>query len=634
MAGEDEPVLAAAVLEPIYESAGEWDRVIAVYEVMAANSRRPGAHASSCCRASPRSRSGGCRTRTPPSTSTGARCASIRPTRTCWRTSIAWPARPVTGPKLADLLRQPSWRRSRSRAGRSICCCASARVYEEETGQLEEAIATYRRGGRRRARQQGGAGRAGSASTAAPSSGTSWPTSCGARSASPPTDEERVALTFRLAQIYELALGRHAQGRRGLPRDPDRRPDARRDARRARADVHGRHDAARDRRRARAALPRGRGVGEAAPDLRGAARAADRRRASGRRCCAGWRRSPSTSWSIRSRPSAGGPRRSRKIRRRSRRSTSCCAWRARRTSGTPTSPPCSRRRRPSGRRRCGATCCCGWPPASRTISAISSAPRRRCVAGARRAREGCRRRWPRSIASTRARGCTRTWPGSCASASPSPTTPPSWSRCNLRLGRVYAEALDERRPRDRQLPRGAGARVALARGAGRARAALLPQRALARSSTASTRRWSTSPGDEMRHGRLLRAHGEARRRRARRSRTRPSSCGAASSTSAARTPSRSRAWPICTRWPSEWKELTEVLEQAGRGDRRSRGADPDLQAPRAASGARSCRASATRSRAGRRSWRSIRRTSTPCAPSPPTTGARAPGRSCRRRCAA
>ena len=30
MHGKDEPVLAAAVLEPIYESAGEWDRVIAV----------------------------------------------------------------------------------------------------------------------------------------------------------------------------------------------------------------------------------------------------------------------------------------------------------------------------------------------------------------------------------------------------------------------------------------------------------------------------------------------------------------------------------------------------------------------------------------------------------------------------
>ncbi len=37
MAGTQEPVLAAQVLEPVYESAGEWDRVVAVYEVMAAH---------------------------------------------------------------------------------------------------------------------------------------------------------------------------------------------------------------------------------------------------------------------------------------------------------------------------------------------------------------------------------------------------------------------------------------------------------------------------------------------------------------------------------------------------------------------------------------------------------------------
>jgi len=37
MAGREEPVLAATVLEPIYEGAGEWDRVIAVQEVMQAN---------------------------------------------------------------------------------------------------------------------------------------------------------------------------------------------------------------------------------------------------------------------------------------------------------------------------------------------------------------------------------------------------------------------------------------------------------------------------------------------------------------------------------------------------------------------------------------------------------------------
>ena len=193
-----------------------------------------------------------------------------------------------------------------------------------------------------------------------------------------PTDEDRVALNFRLAQIYELALV-----------DMPKAVEAYRDILTA-DPTHA---------ETRAALERmflggtmqleiadvleplyrvGRGVGEAAPDSRGAARAPDRRRASGRRCCAAWPRSPSTSWSIRSRRSAGGPRRSRRIRRRSRRSTSCCAWRARPTSGTRTSPRWSRRdvarrtRRPSG-----ATCCCGSPPASRTTSATSNARRAR-----------------------------------------------------------------------------------------------------------------------------------------------------------------------------------------------------------------------------------------------------------------
>jgi golgin subfamily B member 1 len=41
MTGEQEPILAAQVLEPIYESAGEWDRVVAVYEVMAKHVNDP-----------------------------------------------------------------------------------------------------------------------------------------------------------------------------------------------------------------------------------------------------------------------------------------------------------------------------------------------------------------------------------------------------------------------------------------------------------------------------------------------------------------------------------------------------------------------------------------------------------------
>ena len=67
---------------------------------------------------------------------------------------------------------------------------------------------------------------------------------------------------------------------------------------------------------------------------------------------------------------------------------------------------------------------------------------------------------------------------------------------NLRLGRVYAEALDEVDPRDRQLPRGAGARVALARRAGRAGDASTSAASAGRSCTASTRSWSTSPKDD------------------------------------------------------------------------------------------------------------------------------------------
>ncbi len=84
----------------------------------------------------------------------------------------------------------------------------------------------------------------------------------------------------------------------------------------------------------------------------------------------------------------------------------------------------------------------------------------------------------------------------------------------------------------------------------------------------------------------------------------------------------------------EWTRADRGPGEAGRGHRRIPRRASRSTSAWGASGARSCRASATRWRAGRRSWRSIRRTSTPCAPSPPTTAAPAPGRSCRRRCAA
>ena len=92
---------------------------------------------SSCCRASPRSRSAGCRTRTRRSTPTGARCATIRPTRTCSRTSSGWRPRPATG---------PSWRR---------CCEGEIEKVDEprRAGRSAAAPRARLRGGDRPARR-------------------------------------------------------------------------------------------------------------------------------------------------------------------------------------------------------------------------------------------------------------------------------------------------------------------------------------------------------------------------------------------------------------------------------------------------------------------------------------------------
>ena len=82
-----------------------------------------------------------------------------------------------------------------------------------------------------------------------------------------------------------------------------------------------------------------------------------------------------------------------------------------------------------GRRRCAATCCCAWPPVFENDLGDLERAEQALVAGAARARPRTRRRWRRSIASTRRRGCTTTWRRSCSSASPSPTRRTSWSSC-------------------------------------------------------------------------------------------------------------------------------------------------------------------------------------------------------------
>jgi tetratricopeptide (TPR) repeat protein len=203
MNGKDEPVLAAAVLEPIYESAGEWDRVIAVYEVMAANSEDA--------------------VRT---VELLARIAEIEERRLSHQNAAfdvygrALRVDPNNQDVLAHLERLASetghWAKLSTLLASEIekveeprraidLLLRLARVYEEETGQLDEAIATYRR-----------------AITADPDSrqalvaldrlfmrAQQWDDLADVvrkeiRIAQ--SDEDRIALNFRLAQIYELAL--------------------------------------------------------------------------------------------------------------------------------------------------------------------------------------------------------------------------------------------------------------------------------------------------------------------------------------------------------------------------------------------------------------------------------------------
>ena len=202
-AGKDEPVLAAQVLEPIYESAGEWDRVIAVYEVMQAHSDEA-----------------------PRRVELLSRMAEIEERRLSHQNAAfdiygrALRVDPTnqevlgqldrlaaeTGhwPKLANLFATELEKIEDPRRQIDLLL-RLGRLYEEETNQPDEAIATYRK-----------------AIEAEPESkpalvaldrlygrAQQWDELADVvrreiRIA--PSDEDRVTLTFRLAQIYELAI--------------------------------------------------------------------------------------------------------------------------------------------------------------------------------------------------------------------------------------------------------------------------------------------------------------------------------------------------------------------------------------------------------------------------------------------
>jgi golgin subfamily B member 1 len=203
MAGKDEPVLAAQVLEPIYESAGEWDRVIAVYEVMQAHSDEA-----------------------PRRVELLSRMAEIEERRLSHQNAAfdiygrALRVDPTnqevlgqldrlaaeTGhwPKLANLFATELEKIEDPRRQIDLLL-RLGRLYEEETNQPDEAIATYRKAVEAEPESKPALvaldrlyGRA-----------QQWDELADVVRREikiAPSDEDRVALTFRLAQIYELAI--------------------------------------------------------------------------------------------------------------------------------------------------------------------------------------------------------------------------------------------------------------------------------------------------------------------------------------------------------------------------------------------------------------------------------------------
>ena len=553
-------MLAAAVLEPIYESAGEWERVIAVYEVMAAHSEDAGRRRRA---AAPHRRD-----RRAPAVAPerGVRRLRARAARRsdqpghARRTSSGWPPRPGTG---------PSWRR----------------CYAAELEKVDDPRRAGRHAAAPRARLRGGArpARGGDRDLPprprrpSPTTRRRWSRSIGCsaraqqwdelaeivRARDPDRADRRGPHRAELPARADLraGAGRHAQGRRGLPRDPDRRSDARRDARRAGADVPGRHDAARDRRRPRAALPRRRGVGEAAPDPRGAARPPDRRRASGRRCCAasaeiaehklvdqvaafGW-------WAEAVNEDPSSEQALDELLRLARATHQWDAYVA-----TMTEAP----RRPSSTpRRAARRAAAAGRELRERARQPANAPRRRCLqvlsehakdpaalASLDRIYES-QGMYENLAAILRQRIDDHRRHRRAGRAEPAP-------RARLRRG---ARATSSRRsPATSRCSSTSRARATRSRRSSGSTSAA----SAGRSCTASTRSWSTSPGRRAAWPTATRAWPSSPPTRSTTARRR-SSCGAASSTSAARTPSRCRAWPICTRWPSEWNELVEVLEQ-------------------------------------------------------------------------
>jgi tetratricopeptide (TPR) repeat protein len=199
----DEAVLAASVLEPIYESAGEWDRVIAVYEVMQANTDEANRKVELL-----------------------SRIAELEERRLSHQTKAfdAYGRALHVDPSNVDVLQHLQrlaadtghWAKLAGLFSAELARLEDprqkvdtmlrlARIYEEETGQVDEAITTYRDVVAAESDNK----EALVALDRLYSHAQRWEDLADIVRREvkiAPSDEAIVALTFRLAQVYELAL--------------------------------------------------------------------------------------------------------------------------------------------------------------------------------------------------------------------------------------------------------------------------------------------------------------------------------------------------------------------------------------------------------------------------------------------
>ena len=188
--GKIEPVMAARVLEPIYETGGEFAqarrraRGDGRAQRGSARARRAAAPHRRAARADDRA------TRTRRSTRTRARCATTRATSSRSVTSSGSPrSRRAWDRARATLYEAEPTSRSTCRA-RSTCCSRLARVHEQELGDVDKAIATLPT---RRSRSSADNKRASSRSIGC----TSRPSVAGAHRDPAPRDPARARTTTR-----------------------------------------------------------------------------------------------------------------------------------------------------------------------------------------------------------------------------------------------------------------------------------------------------------------------------------------------------------------------------------------------------------------------------------------------------